>query len=41
MRVTFKSVFCAIMAFLAIAFAYSLWAATQTDTNLTTVAATT
>jgi MscS family membrane protein len=40
MRVTFKSIFRTIMAFLAIAFAYSLWAGTQTDTNLTTVAPT-
>jgi MscS family membrane protein len=40
MRITFKTCFRAIMAFLAIAFAWSLWAGTQTTTNLTSVAAT-
>ena len=40
MRVTFKTFFRAIMAFLAIAFAWSLWASAQTATNVATVTAT-
>jgi MscS family membrane protein len=40
MRVTFKSFFRAIIGFLAIAAAWSLWASAQTATNLTTAAAT-
>ena len=40
MRVTFKTFFRAIIAFLVIAFAWSLWASAQTTTNLTPLAAT-
>lgn len=40
MRVTLKSFFRAIMALLAVASAWSLWASAQTATNLTTNAAT-
>ena len=40
MRVTFKTFFRAIIAFLAITFAWSLWASAQTTINLTPLAAT-
>jgi MscS family membrane protein len=40
MRVTFKSFFRAILVVLALASAWSLWASTQTATNLTSAAAT-